>query len=154
MASIVSDKYTSSEMSIEMLDEDFSRADIEFHGIDHSGASFEGRVFLNNPEANERTELSLESGYAGSFHIFGHGGCFGDDEEHCVVHPRRPYDPRPAHPLSRARKVVMATDAVRRARAQATTATITVVPIITSMTDKSSRHNVLQFEKVVIVSYR
>ncbi|MGH3824076.1 MAG: hypothetical protein ACRDRA_14790 [Pseudonocardiaceae bacterium] len=154
MESIMSDRYTSSEMDLGLLDSDFSRADIEFHEVDHSGASFEARIFLNNPEADDQTELTPETGYAGSFHIFGHGGCFGDDEEHCVATPRSPYDPRPAHPLSRARKVVIATEAIRRAREYGTTVTITVVPIITSMTDKSSRHNVLQFEKIVIVSYR
>ena len=44
--------------------------------------------------------------------------------------PRRRYDPRPAHPLSRAKKVVIATDAVRRAMEQGDTATVTVVPIV------------------------
>ncbi len=54
--------------------EDVSRVDIEFEQVDHSGASFEGRVFLNNPEADENTDPSPENGYAGSFFIFGHGG--------------------------------------------------------------------------------
>lgn len=147
-------RYIVSEIQISTLDQDFTRADIEFDGVDHSGASFEARVFLNNPDANDSTEKILDSGYAGSFHIFGHGGCFGDDEGHCEVRSRRAYDPRPAHPLSTARKVVIATQAVRRALGQDPTATITVVPIIMSLTEKCDIENVLKFDKVSIVTYR
>lgn len=151
---IVASRYTSPEVRLDTLDRDFARADIVFEDVDHSGASFEARVFLNNPDANENTEKALESGYAGSFHIFGHGGCFGDDENHCEVRTRRPYDPRPAHPLTPARKVVIATDAVRRALEQDDTATITVVPILLSLTEKSDTENVLKFKQVAIISYR
>lgn len=150
----VANRYTAPEIYLDTLDQTFTRADIEFDGVDHSGASFEARVFLNNPDANDSTEKTLESGYAGSFHIFGHGGCFGDDEGHCEVHPRRAYDPRPGHPLSRARKVVIATPAVRRALEQNSTATITVVPIIMSLTEKCDTENVLKFDKVSIITYR
>jgi tyrosinase len=150
---IVSKKYTSSTISVERLDSRFYRADIEFLGVDHSGPTFEARVFLNNPEADENTPKNLESGYAGSFHIFGHGGCFGD-EGHCDVVPRRPYDPRPAHPLSPARKVVIASDAVRKAMEAGKEATITVVPVILSLNDKSETDDVLKFEKALIVTYR
>ena len=78
-----------------LLEQDVTRVDLEFHGVDHSGASFEGRVFVNNPGADQNTELSPERGYVGSFHIFGHGGCYGD-VGHCEVRaePGR-YDPRP-----------------------------------------------------------
>src|SRR5690348_16357380 len=57
---------------------DFNRADLIFEGVDHSGPSFEGRVFLNNPNATADTPATAENGYAGSFHIFGHGICLGD----------------------------------------------------------------------------
>lgn len=149
----MANKYTASEIHLNTLDQAFTRADIEFDGVDHSGASFEARVFLNNPDANDSTAKTLESGYAGSFHIFGHGGCFGDDEGHCAVHPRRAYDPRPSHPLSPARKVVIATQAVRRALEQNPTTTITVVPIIMSLTERSDTENTLKFDKVSITTY-
>ena len=150
---IVANKYTSQEIRLDTLDRDFTRADIELHGLDHAGASYEGRVFLNNTDADGTTRLSAESGYAGSFYIFGHGGCFGD-EGHCDVHPRRLYDPRPAHPLSTRRKVMIATEAVRRAIEQGETATVTVVPIITGTNEKCDTENALKFDKVVIVTYR
>ena len=38
------------------LAREFARADIEFHELDHAGPSYEGRVFINNPGANETTE--------------------------------------------------------------------------------------------------
>ncbi|MBV9454724.1 MAG: hypothetical protein JOZ19_11495 [Rubrobacter sp.] len=47
--------------------------DIEFHGVDHSGASYEARIFLNIPEADETTERTAERGYAGSFHLRARG---------------------------------------------------------------------------------
>jgi len=42
-----------------------------FHGlsVDHSGPSYEGRVSLNNPNANEITKLDLYNGYVGSYNI-------------------------------------------------------------------------------------
>jgi hypothetical protein len=46
---IVSTICTSPPIAVDALDRDFTRADIQFLGLDHSGASFEGRVFLNNP---------------------------------------------------------------------------------------------------------
>ncbi|MGH3773510.1 MAG: hypothetical protein ACRDRW_19315 [Pseudonocardiaceae bacterium] len=144
----------STEIDITGLDRNFARADIEFHEVDHSEASFEARVFLNNDRADEHTEKSVDNGYAGSFHILGHGGCYGD-EGHCDVVPRRRYDPRPAHPLTPARKVVIATDAIRRAvRTDQATASLTMVPIITSLNEKCGTENILRFDYVRITTYR
>jgi tyrosinase len=145
--------FTTEAIGLDGLTREFSRADIEFHGVDHAGASYEGRVFLDNPSADETTPKSPEAGYAGSFHIFGHGGCFGD-EGHCDVTPRRRYDPRPAHQLSPAKKVVIATEAVRRAVQDRHQTTITVVPVVTSLTPKSDPEDVLKFDRVAIVAYR
>src|SRR6476646_9107471 len=51
----------------------FERGDIRIHGVDQSGSSFEGRVFLNNPKATSHTPTTAEHGYAGSFHVYGYG---------------------------------------------------------------------------------
>ena len=61
--------------------ESYYRADLEFHGVDHSKASFEGRLFINNPDAGPDTPTDDDE-LRGSFWIFGHGGCAGD-EGHC-----------------------------------------------------------------------
>src|SRR5437016_3656407 len=49
------------------------RAEIVFTGVDQAGPSFEGRVFLNNPDADVTTARTPETGYAGSFHVYGYG---------------------------------------------------------------------------------
>jgi tyrosinase len=120
--------YTSPPLAVGALDPNPSRADVELHEVEHAGASYEGRVYLNNPNANADTGYDHPS-YAGCYHIFGHGGCLGDPG-HCDVEDRRPYDPRPAHPLTSAKKVVIATDAVKRAIQAGEPATVTVVPIV------------------------
>jgi tyrosinase len=133
---------------------DFYRADIEFDGVDHAEASFEARVFLNNPTANQMTAMTDQTGFAGTFNIFGHGGCFGD-VGHCDVRgPRRPYDPRPAHPLTPARKVVIATEPLRRALKKNNKVTVTVVPIVLSATEKCDLQKVLKYTNVSIVTYK
>jgi hypothetical protein len=52
---------------------DARRAEIVFAGVDQAGPSFEGRVFLNNPDADETTPRAPDTGYAGSFHVYGYG---------------------------------------------------------------------------------
>ena len=147
-------KATSPEIDLDDLGDNYSRADIEFHGVDHSGSSYEGRVYLNNPDADADTETSDENGYAGSYHIFGHGGCYGD-EGHCDVKPREPYDPRPPHELWPMRKVLICTDAIRRAAEAGPTMTITVVPIVKATTDKVPEDEELpKFEAVSVISYQ
>jgi hypothetical protein len=49
------------------------RAELVFTGVEQAGPSFEGRVFLNNPDADESTARDPASGYAGSFHVYGYG---------------------------------------------------------------------------------
>jgi hypothetical protein len=137
------------------LELEFSRADIEFHDLDHAGPTFQGRVFINNPGAHEATERLEENGYAGSFHVFGHGGCFGDPG-HCDVLERGPFDPRPSHSLTPALKIVTATEALRSALAgDRQEVTITVVPVILSTTPKAGRpDDVLKFTHAQIVTYQ
>lgn len=147
-------KVTSPEIPVERLGRDFTRADVEFEGLDHSGSTYEGRVFINNPEASATTELTPDHGYAGSYYLFGHGGCYGD-EGHCDVHPRSPYDPRPPHGLWPTRRVVIATEAVRQAVATADSVTVTVVPVIMSTTDHVSDNETLpSFQSVSVITYQ
>ena len=149
-------KYTSEPLDVGALDPNPRRADIEFHNVDHAGASYEGRVYLNNPDADETTGYDDPS-YAGSYHIFGHGGCLGDPG-HCEVKPRRRYDPRPSHPLTPAKKVVIATDAVKRTIEQGDEVTVTVVPIVEPLpyenVDPKYTEDPLKIGYARIVTYR
>ena len=147
--------YTSQPINsrVSALGVNFTRADLEFHGVDHSGASFEARVFFNNPNADESTPKTAANGYAGSFYVFGHGGCFGD-VGHCEINAeQRPYDPRPAHMLTPIKKTVIVTEALRRAIEQGETITVTVVPIITGLTEQCDLENVLKFDQIKLITY-
>lgn len=145
--------YVSSKIPVDALKKTFRRADLIFDGVDHSGASYEARVFLNNPQANAKTPTNGQHGYAGTFHIFGHGGCFGD-VGHCEVRGvPRPYDPRPAHPLTPARKVLIATEALRKAVSKGKPMTVTVVPIVRAGTDLCDFDDVFKFDKLSVLTY-
>ena len=137
----------------------FYRADLEFHGIDHSGVSYEAMVFLNNDDVNDNT-LSIESNnYVGSFYVFAHGGCFGD-AGHCVVKPKNdPYDDRLSHPLTPAFKFLTITSHLNKITRHADHITVTVVPIIKrepeleKESDMIDINNVVKFEEVKLVTY-
>jgi hypothetical protein len=132
--------------------QDFYRADIEFYGVDLSGPSYEGRVFLNNPDANENTPLESENGYVGSYHIFGHGGCFGD-AGHCEITPRRTYDSRAQHALTPAFKSLVATNVIKKILKSTDTITITIVPIIARGGRMSDAKEVVYIERIRINGY-
>jgi hypothetical protein len=144
---------TSGTIDATAIDRDFVRADIEFEGLDHAGPSYEGRVYLNKPDANEMTEPNIPE-YAGSYFIFGHGRCLGD-VGHCEAVPRRPFDPRQAHPLTPARKIVIATHAIRQALQSTDQLTVTVVPVILSTSPFVGRpDDLVKYERVRVTTYR
>jgi hypothetical protein len=113
--------------------EELSRADLVFYGVDHSGPSYEARVFVNNPKADAATERALDNGYAGAFTVFGHNGCFGDDG-HCLPDQRHrdEFDLRAPHPLRPLTMTVIATEAIRRAFVEPAVqaVTVTVVAVV------------------------
>ena len=108
----------------------FRRADLEIHGVDHSKASFEGRLFFNNTEATPATPTDDEHRYAGFFWVFGHGGCAGD-EGHCEVPTsRRPFDYRPEHQSTAISCKVIVTGKLRQLVTPGESFTVTVVPYV------------------------
>ena len=64
--------YTAPPLSVAAPPPD-GEAQLVFAGVEQAGPSFESRVFLNNPGADENTPLTPDHGYAGSFHVYGHG---------------------------------------------------------------------------------
>ncbi|MBV9210528.1 MAG: hypothetical protein JOZ52_07860 [Acidobacteria bacterium] len=144
---------SSKTVSVDELPPEYSRADLEFIGVDHSGPSYEARVYLNNPNADANTPATEEEGYAGSYHIFGHNGCYGD-LGHCdVVTGQDEFDVRPSSPLQPIKKVVIATDAIKKAAAQSAKITVTVVPVIKSWSEKADLNDVLKFDHINLVTY-
>lgn len=123
-------RWTSPKLPVPELDPtQISRADAVFTGVDHSADSYEARVYVGNSRANIDTGLDPEKGYAGSFTVFGHGGCFGDPG-HCdpELGYSDQFDLRPPHPLKPLTKIVRITDALMR-RVAADEAVITVVAV-------------------------
>ncbi len=135
----------------------FTRADVVFTGVHHSGTSFEVRLFLNNPGATAHTPRGPEQGYAGRFTVFGHGGCYGE-EGHCDV-PALSTDPtdlRPAHPLTPLDTYVTVTDALRRLLARGETLqTLTLVPVSITprRADRKPAPELLHFADVSLQTY-
>lgn len=131
---------------------DFYRADLHFHRVEHRGDSYEGRVFFDQPEASPETPQELEVGYAGSFYVFGHGPCFGD-EGHCEVPtgPIHPFDYRPPHHLHPQLMVVTVTEAVRRVLEDGNSEFhVSVVPVVG--VDEPAG-DVLHFKELSLVTY-
>jgi hypothetical protein len=132
---------------------EFSAAQLVFYDVDHSGASYEALVFLNAPEANVGTPLDAEAGFAGSFVIFGHGGCVGG-EGHCdsSVRPADPFDNRPLHPLTPQTKLVDVSAALERARAEGDMLTVTVLAVVPGQ-DAPRLADVLSFSAMRLVAF-
>lgn len=103
------------------------RADLEFYGIDVFRPSFTVRVFFNDPDVELGTASEERPSYAGSFSIFGHARCSGDTG-HCDLHAQeRRFDDRRSHPLTRAFKRVIVTEAVRRAASAGEALSVTLL---------------------------
>jgi tyrosinase len=138
--------------------EPYIRADLEFHGVDHSKASFEGRLFINNATASPDTATDDANGYAGSFWIFGHGGCAGA-EGHCEPpRERRAFDFRPPHQLIPVSKRVIVTDRLRALVAPGADFTVRIVPVVrpehAASLPASLVTDLLQVERVDLRTYQ
>ena len=135
----------------------FSRADLEFHGIDHARASYEARIFFDNSGAGPDTPKDAKHGYAGSFYVFGHGGCAGD-EGHCEVPtgPARPSDLRPEHQLTTITQRVIVTEPMRRLAGKRIT--VSVVPVMdpadAADLPDALVTDLLHFDRINVVAYQ
>jgi len=145
------DRFVSAPIELPAHDgQDPTRADLVFYDVDHSGASYEARVFINSPDADASTPRD-DPNYAGSFCIFGHGGCFGD-VGHCDVPTERdPFDMRPPHQLVPAAKTVVITEAYQRlVGPEDETMTVTVVAVVPGDTP----NDVLRFDTIRLLTYQ
>lgn len=137
--------------------EPYRRADLEFHGVDHSKASFEGRLFINNPEAGPGTPTDDPS-YAGSFWVLGHGGCAGA-EGHCEPpRERRPFDFRAEHQLTPMSKRVVVTGTLRALVQPGQTFSVRIVPYVRPENAEPLPGNlvsdVLRFDRADLLTYQ
>ena len=129
---------------------DYRSADFEIGGIRHTGSSYEGLVYINNPDADAATGKDVEAGFAGAFNVFGHGGCFGA-EGHCdAPDERRRFDNRPISRAIRMKKRVDVSEPLRTAAASSSEIRFTIV----ARTDDPDPQGVLDVKRLSIVTYR
>ncbi|MDQ3849980.1 MAG: hypothetical protein M3296_05125 [Actinomycetota bacterium] len=132
----------------------FGRADLLFYGVAHSRGSYEGRVFLNNPDADRDTPRDAAHRYAGSFWVFGHDHCYGDPG-HCdpdwgagedAIDYRRPHH---MEPLT---ERVEVTGALHALGDLADPVVVTVVAVRASGPVEDDREP-MRFEHIRLVTY-
>ena len=109
----------------------FTRADLEIYEINHFRPSFVALVFFNEPDITadvfDQPDATERAGYAGRFAVLGHQRCIGDPGHCDMPTHRRRFDDRPSHPLTRAFRRVLVTDALRRVLADSDAVTTTIV---------------------------
>jgi hypothetical protein len=129
----------------------FERADLIFYEVDHSVRSYEARVFLNNEEAGFDTPPEPGEGYAGSFNVFGHGACVGE-EGHCDPTDREvdDFDYRAPHPIEPWTLTVTITDALKQADQAEVTVTVVAVA---SGPEGAEETDALAFDRVRLATY-
>ncbi len=140
----------------------YPRVDLVFHAVDHSGPSYEARIFIDNPDADESTALAAEQRYAASFWVFGHDGCFGD-LGHCDVPggDRDIFDRRAPHPLTPQKKTITVSetlaplaDAAAGQEAETSiTVTVVAIPEPTPGAGRRESKGVLAFRELSLVTY-
>jgi tyrosinase len=132
--------------------DDFSSAYLEIGGIKHTGSSWEGLVYVNNPDATPATGADATAGYVGSIHVFGHGGCFGA-EGHCEApHERRRFDNRPLNRAIRMKKRLNVSDALRTLSSPELQ--FTIVARVTDGIPGMDPEGVLDVKRLSVVTYR
>jgi hypothetical protein len=130
-----------------------SRADLVFYGVDHSGPSYVGHVFLDRPRATLKTPRDSAHGYAGWYSVFGHGGCYGD-EGHCAPDQRTVdvFDVRARHPLTPFTKTVIATDALQPLLLDPERTEIRVTVVVEARNEAEAKASA-RFEYVRLLTY-
>jgi hypothetical protein len=104
---------------------DSRRAEFVFRGIEQAGPSFEARVFLDRPDADETTPTTPAAGYAGSFHVYG----YGEHPPPALSEAKARQKPHGA-PVAPIEKRLRADPAVVRTALERSDAlTVTVVPV-------------------------
>jgi hypothetical protein len=131
---------------------DFDAAQLVFYDVDHSGRSFEAAVFLGTGEVGAETPLDAEHGFAGSFVIFGHGGCVGD-VGHCDVppQPKDAFDSRPLHALTPQTKTVDIGEGLKRVH-DSEHLRVSVLAIVPGE-ERAELADVLHFSAMRLVTY-
>jgi hypothetical protein len=109
----VVDRYRSKPLELPAPEHHFERADLAFYDVDHSGPSFEARIYVGGRGLKRDAGLDHPA-YAGSLYVFGHGSCHGDPGHCDIPEERDPFDYRLPHHLEPAPRIVTVTAAIER----------------------------------------
>jgi hypothetical protein len=125
------------------------RADLAFEDLHHDGPSFRVLLYLDNPDADERSGRDVGAGYAGEFPVFAHGDCWGD-AGHCDAHraPVSAFDRRSMPALTPIGISVEITEALQRAG----TADQVTVTALAFSTDENQTE-ILRFGRLHLLTY-
>jgi hypothetical protein len=115
--------------------------------LDESEAPYEGRVLVNNPEANEGTPPTPDNRYAGSFFVFGvHGAHYGNVGYGEGRTSQLAHDPRRPHAAT-GEMVVTATDLQMQAMNASQDVTVSLVPVnVARMSEEDEIQDVVKFD--------
>jgi hypothetical protein len=119
--------------------------ELVFGGIEMAGQSFEGRIFLNNPAADDRTPQTPEMGYAGSFYVYG----YGDPPPPAIAEAKRRHirGSGPIAPIEKRVRVDAETFGAAVERSDKLTVTVVPIPVGDALPERP-------FERVDIVVHR
>lgn len=144
--------FASSGFAAAALRGGYRRADVELHRVDLAVPSYEGRIFVDRPEADRETPLDTEHGYLGSFFVFGKRDCWGEDEEHCAEPTTRPFDHR--RPPNRYAKIrVRIRDGALQELATRADGELTLHVVAAVTGDETPAGDILRFDRLSIVTY-
>ena len=128
---------------------DYYRADCVLRGVAMNVPSYEGRVFLNYPTANLETPKDTAHGYVGSYFIFGHAKCLGD-EGHCDIPKERTsrsiFDDVPFRLSPEPYISIKVTDYLKELSKTTQEFTVTVVPKVCKITEYGAEMNEIMSE--------
>ena len=140
-------RWTSQALALSQAN--WKRADLEFEGVEHDGASFVVHVFLNNPGADDATPRTAEQRYAGYLTVMAHGDCWGD-VGHCdITEPVSPFDRRPPHPLIPFNATLEITAALRALSQDTREVTVTTL----AFNKNGDEAGVLRFKQLTLLTY-
>ncbi len=127
----------------------WKRADLEFEGVEHDGASFVVHVFLNNPDADAATPRTAGERYAGYLTVFAHGDCWGD-AGHCdIPEPVSAFDRRPPHALIPFDATLEITEALSALPGDTREITVTAL----AFNKNGDEAGVLRFKELTLLTY-
>lgn len=146
----VVDRFHSKPLELPDPEHSFKRVDLVFYGVDHSGPTFETRIFIGAKRGLKGDAEIDHPAYAGSFFVFGHGRCHGE-KGHCDTPAERdPFDLRLSHHLEPGVQIVTVTESVRDLLGQGKrTAAVTAL----ARTAEGEPVDALGFERLRLVTY-